>query len=90
MSVKDTLNTLSYEQAFQKLESILEEMNGRDIQLERALELFEQANELMKVCQEKLTQAEKRVEIILKGKDGSPLRDKNDNIETTPFPKLGT
>lgn len=82
-----TAISLSYEQAFQRLESILEEMNGRDIQLERALELFEQANELMKLCQEKLTQAEKRVEIILKNKDGSTLKDKDNNIETAPFLK---
>ena len=82
-----TISSLSYEQAFQKLETILEEMNGRDIQLERALELFEEANELMKLCQEKLIQAEKRVEVILKNKDGSPLKDKNDTIETATFSK---
>ncbi len=78
-------DTLSYEQAFQRLEAILEEMNSRDIQLERSLELFEEADKLMKTCQEKLNNAEKRVEIILKGKNGAPLLDKNGNAEVEPF-----
>lgn len=75
------ISTLTYEQAFTRLEAILEEMNQRDIQLEKSLELFEEADLLLKACQKKLADAEKRVEVIMKGKNGEPLLDNSGTVQ---------
>ena len=76
---------ITYEQAFSRLESILEQMNAHDIALEKALELFEEADSLIRQCQKKLSQAEKRVGVILKGRNGEVQTDKNGNPVTQPF-----
>ncbi len=78
-------NELSYEQAFLRVESILEQMNAHDIELEKALQLFEEADSLIRHCQQKLMQAEKRVEVILKGKNGDVQIAKDGKPMTQPF-----
>ncbi|MGR3951490.1 MAG: exodeoxyribonuclease VII small subunit [Chlamydia sp.] len=75
----------SYEEVFKRLETILEEMNSHNIQLEKSLDLFEEADTLMKICQTKLSNAEKRIEIVLKGKNGALITDKNGLVETKSF-----
>lgn len=52
---------LSYEDALNKLESIIEAMEDGTIPLAELVEQFEQGAQLLKLCQEELKQAELRV-----------------------------
>lgn len=61
---------MSFEQAFHRLEVILERMNAQDVPLEESLTLFEEANTLITVCHKRLVDAEKRVEVLVKNRQG--------------------
>ena len=60
-----------FEEALNKLEKIVERLEKGDIPLEESLKLFEEGVRLSTFCSHKLDEAEKRVEILLKGKEGS-------------------
>jgi len=66
-----------FEDALDKLEKIVSQLEEGDISLEESLKLFEEGIRLSRFCNQKLDEAEKRVEILLKGKDGA--------METEPF-----
>lgn len=62
--------TLPFEEALQQLESIVEAMEGHELPLEALLEKFEHGTRLAKVCQERLAQAEMRIEQLEKNSAG--------------------
>lgn len=53
---------LSFEQALEKLEEIVAELEAGQLPLEKAMEKFEQATRLKTRCEKLLTQAEARIE----------------------------
>ena len=59
-----------FEDALNKLETIVSKLEEGDIPLEESLKLFEEGIRLSRLCNQKLDEAEKKVEILLKGKDG--------------------
>jgi len=59
-----------FEEAMNKLEKIVTKLEKGDIPLEESLKLFEEGIRLSRFCNQKLDEAEKRVEILLKDKDG--------------------
>ena len=59
-----------FEDALNKLEKIVSKLEGGDIPLEESLRLFEEGIRLSRFCNQKLDEAEKKVEILLKGKNG--------------------
>ncbi len=59
-----------FEDALKKLEKIVSKLEEGDIPLEESLKLFEEGIRLSRFCNQKLDEAEKKVEILLKGKDG--------------------
>jgi exodeoxyribonuclease VII small subunit len=60
-----------FEDALSKLEKIVSKLEEGDIPLEESLKLFEEGIRLSRFCNQKLDEAEKKVEILLKGKDGT-------------------
>lgn len=52
---------LSYEEAYQQLETIVQQLEGNDLPLDEALNLFEQGQQLAAHCQHLLDSAELRV-----------------------------
>ncbi len=60
-----------FEDALGKLEKIVSKLEDGDIALEESLRLFEEGIRLSRFCNQKLDEAERRVEILLKGKDGT-------------------
>lgn len=62
---------ITFESSLKELERIVEELEAGDLPLERSLELFEQGVKLSRECQKRLDEAERKVEILLKGSDGS-------------------
>jgi exodeoxyribonuclease VII small subunit len=57
---------LSFEAGLHQLEGIVKEMEGGDLPLERALELFEKGMKLSEACRKQLEDAETRVEMLIK------------------------
>jgi exodeoxyribonuclease VII small subunit len=59
-----------FEDALGKLEKIVSKLEDGEIPLEESLKLFEEGIRLSRLCNQKLEEAEKRVEILMKGKNG--------------------
>lgn len=76
---------LSFEQAYARLEQILERMNSGKVPLEEALHLYEEADKLIRSCSERLSQAEKKVEILMKNRQGELAVDENGQPVRQPF-----
>ena len=73
---------IGFEAAFQKLEAIVESLEGGQSTLDEAMEVFEEGMRLIRVCNEKLTQAETRLHRLLKKDDGGFQLDLVDGNRT--------
>ena len=62
----------TFESALERLERIVDEMEGDRMPLEQLLERYGEGTDLLKICQEKLDAAEKKVEIITRNAAGKP------------------
>ena len=69
-SATNTSSKLSFEDALQKLESVVEDMESDELPLEKLLERFEQGTELASICQRKLTEAELKIKKLEKSSSG--------------------
>jgi exodeoxyribonuclease VII small subunit len=65
--------SMSFEAALKRLEEIVSELESGDIEIERALKLFEEGTKLARTCQKKLSNVERRIEILKKGKNGDDV-----------------
>lgn len=66
MSEKD----INFEEAMKKLEEIANELEKNDLDLDKAVEKFEEGMKLSKKCSEILENAEKKITILINdGKD---------------------
>jgi len=63
----------SFEASLESLEEIVQQLEGGDLPLEKSLELFEQGIKLSRQCQERLSQAERRIEVLLRDNQGRPV-----------------
>jgi exodeoxyribonuclease VII small subunit len=70
-------NEPTFESALERLERIVEEMEGDRLPLEELLGRYEEGTRLVKVCQERLNSAEKRIELITK--------NASESAELVPF-----
>ena len=61
----------NFESSLKELEEIVGRLEIGDLPLEQSLELFEQGIRLSRDCQKRLDEAERKVEILLKGADGA-------------------
>ena len=66
-----------FEDSLKKLEDIVNKLEEGDLALEESLKLFEEGIKLSRLCTKQLEEAERKVEILLKG-DGK-------TGETKPF-----
>ncbi|MDQ3621975.1 MAG: exodeoxyribonuclease VII small subunit [Verrucomicrobiota bacterium] len=60
----------TFETAIERLEAIVEQMDSDKLPLEELLVRFEEGVKLVKVCQERLGAAEKRIELITRNAAG--------------------
>ena len=65
--------TRTFEASLEALERIVQQLEDGDLPLEKSLELFEQGIRLSRECQERLTQAERRIEVLLRDNQGRPV-----------------
>ncbi|MBA5941883.1 MAG: exodeoxyribonuclease VII small subunit [Methanophagales archaeon] len=65
---------ISFEDAMKRLEAIVEELGRGNLSLEDSLNRFQEGMELYKVCNNKLDEAEYKVELLIeKGGEGGEL-----------------
>ncbi|HEV8168214.1 MAG TPA: exodeoxyribonuclease VII small subunit [Pyrinomonadaceae bacterium] len=60
----------TFEASLEALEQIVRQLEDGDLSLEKSLELFEQGIRLSRECQQRLDQAERRIEILLRDNQG--------------------
>ena len=63
----------TFEASLEALEQIVRQLESGDLPLEKSLELFEQGIRLSRECQERLSQAERRIEVLLRDNQGRPV-----------------
>ena len=68
--VEVTDTKLTFEAALTQLESIVESMESGDVPLAELLAKFEEGNKLLKVCEARLKDAELKIELLKKQKEG--------------------
>jgi len=59
-----------FETALARLEEIVQELEKGELPLEQSLKLFEEGVKLARICNVRLEEAERKVEILLKDKGG--------------------
>jgi len=64
---------LNFEKAMDRLEAIVEQMESGKLPLEDLIVRYEEGMNLVKVCQERLSTAEQKIEIIARNNAGKPV-----------------
>ncbi len=67
--------TEKFETALKKLEDIVRKLEGGSLSLDDSLKAFEEGVKHAAFCTKKLDEAERKVEVLLKRKDGSFSRE---------------
>ncbi|HXF10539.1 MAG TPA: exodeoxyribonuclease VII small subunit [Desulfuromonadaceae bacterium] len=71
----------AFEDALKKLEGIVEAMESDDLPLETLLAKYEEGAKLVKVCQEKLTEAELKIQQLEKNAAGEVKLKPMESVE---------
>lgn len=72
MSDQNDISTLTFESAMKELESIVEQLEKGNVELERSIEIYARGEALKKRCEDLLKSAEERIQKITLGADGKP------------------
>ena len=75
----------TFEDAYGRLEEILEKMNRGSVSLEESLSLYEEADSLLQYCTKTLAQADKKIELLMKNREGGLIQDLSGAPKTEPF-----
>ncbi len=70
---KSEAKAKNFESSLAELERVVRELERGDLPLDQSLELFEQGVRLSRECQERLNQAERRIEVLLSDGEGRPI-----------------
>ena len=68
---------MNFEEAYARLEVILEKMNSGAISLDESLKLYEEADKLITSASKQLNEAEKKIEQLMKNRNGEAVLDEN-------------
>lgn len=67
---EDKIEDLTFEDAMKRFEEIAKLLEDGELPLEESLEVFEEGVRLSKICISNLDSIEKRLEVLIRGKDG--------------------
>jgi exodeoxyribonuclease VII small subunit len=70
MSEKPEQDPASFEAALKELEGIVKQLETGEAKLEESLQLFERGIRLSRFCSQKLEEAEKKIEMLVKDSRG--------------------
>ena len=73
---KNTTEEQNFEKALARLETLVEEMESGALDLDKMMSHFEEGSQLVKFCNQKLNEVEKKIELLVK---------KGDSTATEPF-----
>ncbi len=59
-----------FEEALEELENVVERLESGELSLEDSLAAFEDGVKLVKYCNQKLSEVEKKIELLVKDKEG--------------------
>ncbi len=75
-----------FEESLSTLEKIVRQLENGDLPLEASLKLFEDGVKLSRECQERLNEAERRIEILLRDDAGKAVLQSADLEESPEVP----
>jgi exodeoxyribonuclease VII small subunit len=83
----------TFEASLEALEQIVRQLESGDLPLEKSLELFEHGIRLSRECQDRLSQAERRIEVLMRDNQGRSVvnafepnqGDKDETDDESPF-----
>lgn len=64
------LSDKKFESALEELEQVVEQLESAELSLEDSLSAFEKGIGLVRFCNQKLNEVEKKIEILVKDKEG--------------------
>jgi len=70
-----------FEEVVEELERMVEQLESGELSLEASLAAFENGVRLVKLCNQKLTEVERKIELLVKDKDGK--------LQLKPLEELG-
>ena len=76
--VKTKENDMTFEQSLDELETLVDKLERGQLTLDESLDTFENGMKLARVCTQKLTKAERKIEKLI---------EKNGELQTEPFDK---
>jgi exodeoxyribonuclease VII small subunit len=65
----------NFEESLKKLEAIVAQMERGDVTLEDSIKLFEEGTKLAEQCKQQLADAEGKIEILIKQRNGAMKRE---------------
>jgi len=78
---------LRFEDALEQLEKIVTQLEEGDVSLDNSLKMFEEGIEMSRICAKKLEEAERKIEILTKTKDGKMVKKPFELAEEDDTPK---
>ena len=78
-----SMEEVKFEEALKQLEAIVSRLELGDLPLEEALSIFEEGIRVTKLCSQRLSEAERRVNILVRNADSA-----TGELEERPFPVL--
>ena len=67
------VKNISFEEALKELESIVQKLESGQVKLEEAVAAYEKGVQMQKICEEKLKEAQMKVEKLILDKEGKPM-----------------
>ena len=65
---------MNFEEAIKELEQIVEKLEQGELTLEQSLDMFQRGVALSNLCAKMLDEAEQKVSILIKNKDGTVVK----------------
>jgi exodeoxyribonuclease VII small subunit len=81
---------LNFESAMDRLEKIVEQMESGKLPLEDLIVRYEEGMNLVKICQERLANAEQKIEIIARNSAGKPVVKELEPAQEPATPEKAT
>jgi len=76
MSNDNVIDTMTFEEAMNELEKLVESLDKGDISLDQAISAYAKGSQLKDLCQKKLNEAKMKVETIQSSDNSDVIPDK--------------
>ena len=76
MSNDNVIDTMTFEEAMNELEKLVESLDKGDISLDQAISAYDRGAQLKDLCQKKLNEAKMKVETIQSSDNSDVIPDK--------------